>query len=389
LVHIGGIRAEENSMSIKVFISWSGNESQFVASRLQDFLKLICTAAEPWVSNKDLAPGVVWPLELFKQLQATYFGVICVNRSNLNSLWLHFEAGVLAKSLDSSAVFPYLIDCPPSALSGPLTLFQSINADREGTLKLVTALNNILRDKQEPHHSDGALQVLFDALWPKFKQELEQAPKVPLDAGPERSDSEILGEILTKSREHSRLLASLLRARPADIPPIQAAVQAAAKDAYPSLSFEELRFNAKNLRASGQFAEALDLFRKAQALQPGDLETAIDIAVTETYLRDSDYGESIKKLQGLIEEEKAKEQSPGAEESIIAKAYYNIACIKHIALLERDAHYTVDEIFGDLERAFKRYPAYINTALEDHDLAQIRRDSRFKSLVEKYRRAER
>lgn len=379
-------------MTIKVFISWSGNESQFVASHLRTLLKRICAATDPWISHDDLAAGALWPSELMKQLQTTYFGVICINRTNLHSPWLHFEAGALAKTLDSSAVFPYLIDVPPSSLSGPLTLFQSVSADKAGTFKLITALNKILNDKQEACQADDDLQALFDLLWPAYERELEQSPKVPLDAGPERSNTEILGELLTTAREHSILLASILRANPTYRPPIPTPDQQAAPTAdedYLNLSFQELRYNAKKLRRNGQYAAAIALLQKALTLQPSDLETLIDIAVTETYLPNSFYSESIRKLEELVQEHTSGEKPSQAEESIIAKAYYNLTCIKHMARLEQDGCYSDEEILNDLERAFNRYPAYVSTALADHDLTRLKSHPRFKELVEKYRRAER
>jgi hypothetical protein len=379
-------------MSLKIFISWSGNESQFVASRLRTLLKRICAGAEPWTSKDDLSAGALWPSVLMEQLQSTHFGIICVNRNNLNSAWLHFEAGALAKSMDSSAVFPYLIDVPPSALSGPLTLFQGVSANKSGTFNLVSALNRILNDKQEASQADEDLQALFDLLWPAYERELMESLKVPIDAGPERSNTEILGELLTTTREHSRLLASLLRAQSPYRPPIQSSEQphvAAPDEEYTTLSFQELRYNAKRLRLSGQNAAALALLQKALTLQANDLETLIDIAVTETYLPNSVYADSIKKLSDLVQEHTTREQTPGAEESIIAKAYYNLACVKHLARLEQELPYSDEVILEDLERAFARYPAYVNTALADHDLTQLKTHQTFKELIEKYRGADR
>jgi tetratricopeptide (TPR) repeat protein len=379
-------------MGLKVFISWSGNESLFVASRLRTLLKRVCAGAEPWISNDDLTAGALWPAVLMKQLQSTHFGIICVNRANLNSAWLHFEAGALAKSMDSSAVFPYLIDVQPSALSGPLTLFQCVSANKSGTFKLVSTLNRILNDKQEAAQADDDLQALFDLLWPAYERELIESPKVPIDAGPERSNTEILGELLMTTREHSRLLATLLRAQPPYRPPIQSAEQshpAAPDEEYAALSFQELRHNAKRLRLSGQYAAALALLQKALTLQADDLETLIDIAVTETYLPDSVYADSIKKLSELVQEHAKRKEAPRVEESIVAKAYYNLACVRHLARLEQGQHYSDEVILDDLERAFARYPAYVNTALTDHDLTRLKTHPRFKELVEKYRGADR
>jgi TIR domain len=379
-------------MSLKVFISWSGNESQFVASQLRKLLKRLCSAAEPWISHDDLSAGTVWQFEILKQLQSTYFGIICVNRENMNSPWLHFEAGALAKSLDTTSVFPYLIGLPSSALSGPLTLFQSVNADKVGTFKLISALNKVLRERQEPSHEDADLQAVFDAMWPDYERELKESRKVPLDAGPERSNEDILSELVTTARKHSRLLSSILRASPSYRPPIQGVEQPQAivpDEDLLSVSFEELRDTAKRLRLSGQHVQALEVFQQALALQCGDLETLIDVAVTETYLQPCDYEESIKKLGELVREHATRDGSAQVEESILAKAYYNLACIKHIARTEQDKPYTDADILDDLEMALNMYPAYINTAYADRDLARIKSHPRFKALLDKFRRAER
>ena len=374
-------------MSLKVFISWSGNESQYVASHLRTLIKRICVAADPWMSNDDLAAGTLWPYTLMTQLQSTHFGIICVDRANLNSPWLHFEAGALAKSLDNSAVLPYLKGLPSSSLSGPLTLFQSVGVDRAGTFKLLDTLNRILRDKQEAYQSEDDLKTLFDLLWPGYAHDIEQYLNTPLDAGPERSDTEILSELLNLSRTHSRVLASILRASPTYRPPIQVADQVsttAFDEDFQSLNFEELRYNAKKLRRNGQYADALDLFKKALALRPDDLETLIDIAVTETYLEDCGYDESIKKLEALVKEHATKEKASLTAEGIIAKAFYNLACIKQIS-----GAYSDEDVMNELECALQRNPIYATKALEDRDLRPLKSNPRFMELIEKYWRDER
>jgi tetratricopeptide (TPR) repeat protein len=155
-----------------------------------------------------------------------------------------------------------------------------------------------------------------------------------------------------------------------------------------SLNFEELRYNAKKLRRNGQYSAALDLFKKALALRSDDPETLIDIAVTETYLEGCSYEVSIKKLEELIKEHMAREKASQTAEGVIAKAFYNLACIKEISR-EQGGPYTVEEVSDNLECAFKSNPIYVIKALEDHDLRHLRLHPKFKKLIEKYRRDER
>ncbi|HYX27159.1 MAG TPA: hypothetical protein VE863_01235 [Pyrinomonadaceae bacterium] len=276
-------------------------------------------------------------------------------------------------------------------MSGPLSLFQAVQADKDGTFKLLSKLNNTLVAQSEPCQSENGLRILFDKLWPDFKEKLDQAPQVPVDAGPERSDSDVLAEILSKERMHSRLLVAILRSMGSFVPPIgsfEPSALALSKDDYVAVSFEELRTEALKLRKSGRIVTALEVFQKALSLNPEHLETLIDVAVTRTYLPSSVYPESIYTLEELVKKT-AMEQASHPEASIIAKAYYNLACIKHIARRDQDFSCSDDEIFADLEQAFDRYPAYVNTALTDNDLLEMRNHARFKALVERYRRAER
>jgi hypothetical protein len=57
---------------------------------------------------------------------------VFVTRDNLNASWLHFEAGALAK-VSANSLLLYSLDVPPHEISLPLSQFQAVRADREGT----------------------------------------------------------------------------------------------------------------------------------------------------------------------------------------------------------------------------------------------------------------
>jgi hypothetical protein len=59
-------------------------------------------------------------------------GVICVTPENLNSPWVLFEAGALAKAMQGAKVIPLLFDLEFSDISGPLAQFQAKNATETG-----------------------------------------------------------------------------------------------------------------------------------------------------------------------------------------------------------------------------------------------------------------
>lgn len=94
---------------MKVFLSWSGEKSRDVAFALRDWLPSVINIVDPFVSARDIDAGSRWQGEIAEQLGATNFGVVCVTKANQLSPWLNFEAGALAKTVESSRVIPLAI----------------------------------------------------------------------------------------------------------------------------------------------------------------------------------------------------------------------------------------------------------------------------------------
>ena len=80
-----------------LFISWSGNKSKAAASELQQWLQEIIQAIEPWMST-DIEKGSKWIDELSERLERSRVGILCLTKSALESGWIHYEAGALAKT---------------------------------------------------------------------------------------------------------------------------------------------------------------------------------------------------------------------------------------------------------------------------------------------------
>jgi hypothetical protein len=110
---------------MRVFISWSGETSRDVALALRDWLPGVINSVRPFVSTKDIYAGSRWQMEIAAQLEATNFGIVCVTRANQSAPWLNFEAGALAKAVESSSVVPLAI-----GLSRPISSCRSPNFRR-------------------------------------------------------------------------------------------------------------------------------------------------------------------------------------------------------------------------------------------------------------------
>lgn len=193
-------------MRVKVFISWSGTNSKKVAFALRDWLPDVVQEVKPFVSSKDIAAGARWQEEIAGELADTSFGLICVTRENQGSPWLNFEAGALAKSVGSSRVIPLAIDLTPTDIKNPLGQFQAKLLSKEDLGDVLASINEFC-DAQIP---DDRLQHAVDKWWPELHEELtrfeeqRQSDGKPASNVPERTERELLEEVLTAVRTSSR-----------------------------------------------------------------------------------------------------------------------------------------------------------------------------------------
>lgn len=154
---------------MKVFLIWSGHDSKVVASALKSWLPDVLQNVEVWMSEHDIKAGMRWGDELGKQLENSNFGIICLTSENLSSPWLLFEAGSLAKAVESSRVVPYRIDVGTRDVKFPLAQFQSVAADKKGTLKLLESINEAMEVPMSRHK----LHRLFQKWWPDLSHQVD------------------------------------------------------------------------------------------------------------------------------------------------------------------------------------------------------------------------
>ncbi len=190
-----------------VFISWSGPHSQAVANALRNWLPKIINALKPWLSSADIEKGARWSSDVASRLSSAKAGIICLTPSNLRADWILFEAGALSKTLENTYVCTLLVGLKPLDLAPPLAQFQATKAEKEDILNLLRTLNLSLGNEAL---SEGHLSEAFEVWWPKLKTELDNLPPDDVAKSPERSDRQVLEEILEISRNQNRPVAAAL-----------------------------------------------------------------------------------------------------------------------------------------------------------------------------------
>ena len=185
---------------MKVFLSWSGVRSKAVAELLREWIRCVLQATRPWVSTRDLDRGSVWFGEINDQLKDTTVGVICLTQENKTRPWILFEAGALTKGLSTSRICTFLVDLQPKDIEDPLAQFNHTFPRRDSMKGLIETLNNNLGQSALDQR---ILTIVFDTYWPQFESEFSKILKdteAASEAKP-REDSDILGEILTNTRQ--------------------------------------------------------------------------------------------------------------------------------------------------------------------------------------------
>jgi len=182
---------------MKVFISWSGQRSAAVADALRYWLPKVIQALEPWMSADDIEKGTRWRPGIAAELEQSSVGIICLTRENLDSTWIHFEAGALSKQQTNTYVCTFLFDLEPTDVREPLAEFQATRSQRDDVRKLMFSINGALGDSRL---AESELGETFEVWWPKLQQRLEQIRELATPTGPVRNDRELLEEILNLVR---------------------------------------------------------------------------------------------------------------------------------------------------------------------------------------------
>lgn len=180
---------------MKVFLSWSGKHSQQVAQLFHTWLPDVINEIDPFMSS-EIEAGARWQQEISTELESTDFGLIFVTSENQRRPWLNFEAGALAKAVDISRVVPVAIDLDPPEIEQPLGQFQAQRLSTEGIRRIMSAINNSATQPLETERLDR----LLSKWWPDLKKEIDDIDTTSVKSHRERSQKEMLEEIVSTVR---------------------------------------------------------------------------------------------------------------------------------------------------------------------------------------------
>lgn len=196
----------------KIFISWSKQPTDQVASALKSLLLHMFDNIAPFVSKETIEYGTLSIPEIFKALSGSDFGFLIVTTKNQTEPWLNFEAGALAKSIaddGDTRVVPLLIDFDNVGQLSPGPI-----ANLQAQVVREYELLNVVRMMARFLEVDAAtVDARWPAAWASFSDVLEevreQLAQAEGDSAPDRTAEDMLEELLALTRGQVRRQGSL------------------------------------------------------------------------------------------------------------------------------------------------------------------------------------
>ena len=145
-----------------VFLSWSGNKSQFYATAWHSWIKDVFEDAQVFLSSKDIEAGANWRREISSQVRRSKVGIVFITVKNMKAPWILFEAGALAIAKRRRLLI-CLVSGSPDKLPAPLQAFHAVKSDKAGAKKIFETLKAEI----------GKPKAKFSLVWPKLEKMLQ------------------------------------------------------------------------------------------------------------------------------------------------------------------------------------------------------------------------
>lgn len=175
---------------MKVFISWSGEESKHIAEILRNHLTdFFNNSIEFWVSAEDISLGAVTFDVIRNALIESDMAILCLTAMNYNKPWILFESGAIfgknyfeitknktGKTTDNtSIIIPVLFDDVKieNLSSSPLSKMQMCyfkENDIKRALKAINERSMIVNNQKAL--SDNAFNRFFESIWKQLYDDI-------------------------------------------------------------------------------------------------------------------------------------------------------------------------------------------------------------------------
>lgn len=161
---------------MKIFVSWSGVRSKYIAEQLHWFIPNVLQAAEPFISTRDIRKGTRGNVVIYDNLEEANVGIICLTPENIDKPWILFEAGALSKQ-KSALVCTMLYDIEWTDVPRPLGEFQHTRFAKDELIALVKTINDEL--PLDRRVKPDRLQGTIDTWLPQLEERLAKVPERP------------------------------------------------------------------------------------------------------------------------------------------------------------------------------------------------------------------
>ena len=199
---------------MRIFLSWSGDRSKYLAKCFKDWLPNVLQYVEPYMSEKDIKLGERWGKSIEENLRCNDFGLVFITPENIDAPWINFEAGALSKSLQSRLV-PILYDTQVTILNnGPLKQFQSSKeVSKESIKQLILDINEFAEETERL--KEERLESAFEKWWEDLEENLNKTPENTEDKEQKiPSNEEMLNVILHEIKNLRELNRNPIRRLP-------------------------------------------------------------------------------------------------------------------------------------------------------------------------------
>ncbi len=156
---------------MKIFMSWSGKPSFQIATRIAEWLQLIESSIQPYISELNIPKGSVWFDSISQQLKESNFGLLILTQANITAPWLLFESGALYRGIKENAVVPVLFGVTrESLIDSPLSALQSVNFSKDEMFNLLFQINAAV----EFPRTELQLRNLFERFWSELEEDVQK-----------------------------------------------------------------------------------------------------------------------------------------------------------------------------------------------------------------------
>lgn len=156
---------------VKIFLSWSGEQSRQLADAFANWLPNVLQHVEPYISSKNIGLGERALDNIKSELENSSFGIVFVTKENIKAPWINYEAGAISNSLGIKRIIPVMYDCDLIELdNSPLRQFQAAkDLEKDNVRRIIMAINSV-SDEFELDHD--RVEKAFDQWWEVLEDDL-------------------------------------------------------------------------------------------------------------------------------------------------------------------------------------------------------------------------